>query len=58
VGITVLDFFEHYPVEDRRQLLSVAKAVVKDLLQKYDSVPFAQLPKKTPTPNELTSTLR
>jgi hypothetical protein len=57
VGITVLDFLEHYPVEDRRQLLSVAKAVVKDLLQKYDSVPFAPLPKKTPTANEPTSTL-
>jgi hypothetical protein len=57
VGIAVLDFLEHYPVEDRRQLLSVAKAVVKDLLEKYDSVPFAQLPKKTPTPNEPTSTL-
>jgi hypothetical protein len=57
VGITVLDFLEHYPVEDRRQLLSVAKAVVKDLLEKSDSVPFVQLPKKTPTPNEPTSTL-
>jgi hypothetical protein len=30
--------------------------VVKDLLQTYDSVPVAEVPKKTPTPNEPSST--
>jgi hypothetical protein len=54
-GIAVLNFSQHYPLEGRRQLLTVAKAVVKDLLQTYDSVPFAELPEKTQTPNEPTS---
>jgi uncharacterized protein YuzE len=39
VGITVVNFLQHYPVEDRTQLLTVGKAVVQDLLQRYPSVP-------------------
>jgi hypothetical protein len=39
VGITIIDFLAHYRVEDRAQLLTAAKAVVQDLLQRYPSVP-------------------
>jgi uncharacterized protein YuzE len=39
VGITILHFLQHYPIVDRVQLLTTAKAVVKELLQTYPTVP-------------------
>jgi uncharacterized protein YuzE len=39
VGITVLNFLQHYPIADRLDLLTTAKAVVKELLQTYPTVP-------------------
>ena len=39
VGITIIDFLAHHPVEDRAQLLAAAKTVVQDLLRRYPSVP-------------------
>jgi uncharacterized protein YuzE len=40
IGITVINFLRHYPVEDRTQLLSAGTAVVKTLLERYPSVPL------------------
>jgi len=39
VAITVLNFLRHYPVADRTQLLTEARAVVQELLQTYPLVP-------------------
>jgi uncharacterized protein YuzE len=39
VGITVIGFLAHYPVEDRTQLLTVARAAVQDLLRTYPRIP-------------------
>ena len=39
IGITVINFLRHYPIEDRMQILSAGSAVVKNLLQRYPSVP-------------------
>lgn len=42
VGITILNFSEHYPVTHRDTLLEIAQSVVQDLLQKYPSVAIDQ----------------
>jgi hypothetical protein len=39
VGITVLNFLQHYPVAERTDLLTQARAVVQELLQTYPVVP-------------------
>jgi len=39
VGLTVINFLAHYPVEDNGQVLTMARAVVQDLLRQYPSVP-------------------
>jgi uncharacterized protein YuzE len=40
VGITILNFLQHFPLENRKSLLSHAKAIVKDLFQRYRYVPL------------------
>jgi hypothetical protein len=42
VGLTILNFLEHYPVTNRDTLLEIAQTVVRDLLQRYPSVPIDQ----------------
>jgi uncharacterized protein YuzE len=42
VGITVLNFLEHYPVTNRDVLLEIAQTVVQDLLRRSPSVPIDQ----------------
>ena len=39
VGITILNFSQHYAIQDRTQLLVSAKCVVENLLHRYPSVP-------------------
>jgi uncharacterized protein YuzE len=39
VGITVMNFLRHYPLEDPTRVCSEGKVVVKNLLQRYPSVP-------------------
>ena len=40
VGITIINFLRHYPLQDTALVLSAARTVVEDLLEKYPSVPF------------------
>ena len=40
VGITIINFRRHYPLEDMASILSTAQVVVKDLLEKYLHVPL------------------
>jgi uncharacterized protein YuzE len=42
MGITVLNFLEHYPVTNRDTLLEMARTIVQDLLQRYPVVPLDQ----------------
>lgn len=42
VGITVLNFLQHYPLPDKMELLTFAKTVVQELLQTHHSVPVAE----------------
>lgn len=39
VGITILNFLQHFPLEDRAPLQQHAARIVHELLQKYRSVP-------------------
>jgi hypothetical protein len=51
VGITVLNFLQHYPIAERSQLWTTAKAVVEELLRTYPTVPSVEA-KESPTPSE------
>lgn len=51
VGITIIDFSAHYPVEDRAQLLTAAKTVVQDLLRRFPSVPLDEKTQEPQTAN-------
>ena len=42
LGVTVLNFLEHYPVVNRDTVLHEARTIVQDLLQRYPSVPLDQ----------------
>lgn len=39
IGMTILNFSEHYPVPEEASLLSMAKSVVEELLRRYPLVP-------------------
>jgi len=42
VGVTIINFVRHYPVEDMEQLLPMGREVVQDILQQYPSVPIVE----------------
>jgi uncharacterized protein YuzE len=42
MGVTILNFLEHYPVTNNGTWLEIAQIVVQDLLEKYPSVPLDQ----------------
>jgi hypothetical protein len=52
VGITIINFLQHYPLQDTAQVLSAARAVVEDLLEKYPSVPLEQREGDMPIPGD------
>jgi hypothetical protein len=51
VGVTVLNFLQHYPIEDKSRLIAIAKSVVEELLRTYPNVPLLE-GDETPIPNE------
>ncbi len=55
VGITVIDFLAHYPIADRSQLLTAAKAVVKEILQTYPAVPSLEGEENSRPDGEITA---
>jgi uncharacterized protein YuzE len=42
LGVTVLNFLEHYPVANRDTVLQEARTIVQDLLKRYPLVPLDQ----------------
>ena len=42
VGITILNFLEHYPAANKDAVLQEARSIVQDLLQRYPSVHLDQ----------------
>ncbi|HXH09371.1 MAG TPA: DUF2283 domain-containing protein [Alphaproteobacteria bacterium] len=52
VGITIINFLRHYPLQDTALVLSVAKAVVENLLEKYPTVPLDQREGNMSTPED------
>ena len=42
VGITIMNFSRHYPVDQGKEFLSRAEDVIKNLLQQYPYIPLEQ----------------
>jgi hypothetical protein len=43
IGITIMNFLEHYPVHDKATMPMAAKPIVQELLQKYPCVPLDEV---------------
>lgn len=56
VGVTVLNFSRHYPNRDRLPLLTMARAVVKEILQIYPTVPSLKGEENSMRDKDLTTT--
>jgi hypothetical protein len=52
VGITIINFLEHYSMHDKAKLPMSAKPIVQDLLQKYSHVPLDEVLTIHITPND------
>jgi uncharacterized protein YuzE len=49
IGMTIINFLRHYPIEDRAEVFSAGRTVVKTLLQRYPSVPMDEAMQTTRT---------
>jgi uncharacterized protein YuzE len=43
IGITIMNFSEHYPVHDKATMPMAAKPIVQELLRKYPRVPLDEV---------------